>query len=92
VPELARAHHEKLDGSGYPHGLRADQIPLGSRMMTIADVYDALTATDRPYKKAVRVEEALAVLEQEREAGAIDGALLDLFVAARVWERVPGPG
>jgi HD-GYP domain-containing protein (c-di-GMP phosphodiesterase class II) len=61
-------------------------------MMTIADVYDALTATDRPYKKAVRVEEALAVLEQEREAGAIDGALLDLFVAARVWERVPGPG
>ena len=92
VPELARAHHEKLDGSGYPHGLRAHQIPLGSRMMTIADVYDALTATDRPYKKAVRVEEALAVLEQEREAGAIDGALLDLFVAARVWERVPGPG
>jgi HD-GYP domain-containing protein (c-di-GMP phosphodiesterase class II) len=92
VPELARSHHEKLDGSGYPHGLRADQIPLGSRMMAIADVYDALTATDRPYKKAVRVEEALSVLEHEREAGAIDGALLDLFVGARVWERVPGPG
>jgi hypothetical protein len=52
IPEIARSHHEKLDGSGYPFGFRGDQIPLQSRMMTIADIYDALTATDRPYKKA----------------------------------------
>ena len=92
VPEIARSHHEKLDGSGYPHGLRADRIPLGSRMMAIADVYDALTATDRPYKKAVRPEEALGVLQHEREAGAIDGVLLDLFIGARVWERAGAAG
>ena len=87
VPEIAGAHHEKLDGSGYPNRARAEQIPVGSRMMTIADIYDALTATDRPYKKAVRSDEALAILDAERRAGALDSALLDLFIAARVFER-----
>jgi HD-GYP domain-containing protein (c-di-GMP phosphodiesterase class II) len=87
VPEIARSHHEKLDGSGYPFGFRGDQIPLQSRMMTIADIYDALTATDRPYKKAVRVEEALDTLREEQRTGALDGALLDLFIEARVFER-----
>jgi len=86
VPEIARSHHEKLDGTGYPYGIRAPQIPLGSRMMAIADIYDALTASDRPYKKALQPEQALDVLERERRAGALDGALLDLFVAARVFE------
>ena len=87
IPEIARSHHEKLDGSGYPFGFRGDQIPLQSRMMTIADIYDALTATDRPYKKAVRVEEALDTLREEQRTGALDGALLDVFVEARVFER-----
>src|SRR5438309_2994647 len=64
IPEIARSHHEKLDGSGYPFGFRGEQIPVQSRMMTIADIYDALTATDRPYKKAVRVEEALDTLRE----------------------------
>jgi HD-GYP domain-containing protein (c-di-GMP phosphodiesterase class II) len=58
-----------------------------SRIMTIADIYDALTATDRPYKKAVRVEDALDTLRDEQKAGALDGALLDLFIDARVFER-----
>jgi len=89
VPEIARAHHEKLDGSGYPYGVRADEIPVQSRMMAIADIYDALTASDRPYKKALRAEEALAVLDAERRAGALDTALLDLFIEARVFERTP---
>ena len=88
VPEIARAHHEKLDGSGYPDGARAEQIPVQSRMMTIADIYDALTAGDRPYKKALRAEEALAILDAERRAGALDSALLDLFLEARIFERV----
>ena len=91
VPEIAAAHHEKLDGSGYPHGARADQIPVQSRMMAICDIYDALTATDRPYKKAVRPDEALAILDAERRAGALDSALLDLFISARVFERVSRP-
>ena len=56
-------------------------------MMAIADIYDALTATDRPYKKAVRVEEALDILDAERRAGALDSGLLDLFIEARVYER-----
>ena len=87
IPEIARSHHEKLDGSGYPFGARGEQIPVQSRMMTIADIYDALTATDRPYKKAVRVEEALDTLREEQRAGALDGSLLDLFIDARIFER-----
>ena len=91
VPEIARAHHEKLDGTGYPDGTRAEQIPVQSRMMAIADIYDALTASDRPYKKALRAEEALAILDAERRAGALDSPLLDLFLEARVFERVIRP-
>jgi HD-GYP domain-containing protein (c-di-GMP phosphodiesterase class II) len=86
IPEIARSHHEKLDGSGYPQGLTAAEIPVQSRMMTIADIYDALTAFDRPYKAAVPPETALDILDRERRAGRIDTALLDLFVDARVWE------
>ena len=87
IPEIARAHHEKLDGSGYPYGVKADEIPLQSRIMTIADIYDALTAGDRPYKGAVPVAAALDILGAERREGRLDGALLDLFVDARVYER-----
>ncbi|HEY7649496.1 MAG TPA: HD domain-containing phosphohydrolase [Methylomirabilota bacterium] len=87
VPEIARSHHEKLDGSGYPHGAMGDAIPVQSRMMTIADIYDALTAADRPYKRAVPVAEALAILDAERRSGALDGDLLDLFLTARLYER-----
>ena len=88
VPDIAGAHHEKLNGTGYPNAVRAEQIPVQSRMMAIADIYDALTAKDRPYKKAVRSEEALAILDAERRAGALDSALFDLFVSARVFDRV----
>lgn len=90
IPEIARSHHEKLDGSGYPHGLTADQIPVQSRIMTIADIFDALTAGDRPYKRAVPVGQALDILDEERRAGTIDGELVELFVTARVWERALG--
>jgi HD-GYP domain-containing protein (c-di-GMP phosphodiesterase class II) len=87
VPEIARAHHEKLDGSGYPEGRNAPDIPLQARMMTISDIFDALTARDRPYKSAVPVERALDILDYERRAGALDSALLDLFVGLKPWER-----
>lgn len=89
VPNIARAHHEKLDGSGYPEGKRGSEIPIQSRMMTIADIFDALTAADRPYKPAMSPDRALDILTQERTVGTIDPALLDLFIELRPWERSP---
>ena len=80
LPEYAYAHHEKLDGSGYPRGLAQADIPVPARMMTIADIYDALTAPDRPYKLAVSVERALDILGAEARANKIDAALLRVFI------------
>jgi HD-GYP domain-containing protein (c-di-GMP phosphodiesterase class II) len=85
VPEIAHAHHEKLNGNGYPRGLAADQIPLPSRIMTICDIYDALTAADRPYKRAVPREKALRILEDEARAGLLDRWLVEAFVTEKIW-------
>jgi HD-GYP domain-containing protein (c-di-GMP phosphodiesterase class II) len=79
VPEIAGAHHEKLDGTGYPRGLREPEIPVEARMMAVADIFDALTASDRPYKKAVSVERAFQILGFEVKDGHIDGELVRLF-------------
>jgi HD-GYP domain-containing protein (c-di-GMP phosphodiesterase class II) len=87
IPDIAYAHHERLTGRGYPRKLSEREIPVQSRAMAIADVYDALTAQDRPYKGAVPVERSLAILEDEAREGALDRALLDLFIEARVFER-----
>jgi HD-GYP domain-containing protein (c-di-GMP phosphodiesterase class II) len=86
IPEIARSHHEKLNGSGYPEGRRGVQIPLQSRMMTVSDIFDALTASDRPYKAAVPVERALHILDQERKAGALDSDVFNLFIDLKPWE------
>ncbi|HZT07624.1 MAG TPA: HD domain-containing phosphohydrolase [Chloroflexota bacterium] len=86
LPLIAGAHHEKLDGSGYPNGLKENEIPLQSRMMTIADIYDALTAADRPYKRAVPVDKALDILSQEAQANHIDSELLDIFIQKRIFD------
>jgi len=88
VPHIAGAHHELLDGSGYPKSLRGDQIPVEARMLTIADIFDALTASDRPYKSAVPVGRALGILEGEVKAGKCDGDLFRLFVESEVYKRV----
>lgn len=88
VPEIAHAHHEKLDGSGYPRKLTADQIPIQSRMMTICDIYDALTAMDRAYKKSVSNERALEILELEVKEGKLDKNLVELFINAQVFQKV----
>lgn len=88
VPDIAGKHHEYLDGSGYPDGIRAEAIPVQTRMMTIADIFDALTAADRPYKKAVPLERALSILEMEVERGKLDRKLFDAFVGARVYEKI----
>jgi HD-GYP domain-containing protein (c-di-GMP phosphodiesterase class II) len=85
VPQIAGAHHEKLDGTGYPNQLRGDQIPVPARMMAISDIYDALTAQDRPYKKAIPAEKALDILESDVKRGQIDRNLFEIFCSARVW-------
>jgi HD-GYP domain-containing protein (c-di-GMP phosphodiesterase class II) len=86
IPEIAGAHHEKLDGSGYPRRLEAPRIPAPARMMTISDIYDALTASDRPYKKAMPVERALDILSWEVNKGLLDSELFQVFVDARIYE------
>jgi HD-GYP domain-containing protein (c-di-GMP phosphodiesterase class II) len=85
IPEIAYGHHEKLDGSGYPRGLAGDQIPLQARMMTIADIYDALTAQDRPYKRAVPASTALDILNDEAADGKLDKELLDVFITKQIY-------
>ena len=86
VAELAYGHHELLDGTGYPRGLRADAISPQIRMLTISDVFDALTASDRPYKPAMPVERALDILTREfAERGKVDRGLLDLFISKRLY-------
>jgi HD-GYP domain-containing protein (c-di-GMP phosphodiesterase class II) len=87
VPEIAYAHHEKMDGTGYPRRLSAAEIPLQSRMMAISDIFDALVAWDRPYKKAVPVEKALDILHQEAGANKLDLPVLQVFVEAKVYEK-----
>jgi HD-GYP domain-containing protein (c-di-GMP phosphodiesterase class II) len=88
VPEIARAHHEKLDGSGYPYRMKSEEIPLQAKMMTIADIFDALTARDRPYKRAIAVERALQIIGEEVKSELLDPALFRVFVDAKIYEIV----
>lgn len=88
VPRIAAAHHEYLNGSGYPHHLGSGDIPIESRIMTIADIFDALTASDRPYKKAVPIDRALGIIEAEVKAGKCDAALFRVFVEGEVYKKV----
>jgi len=86
LPEITYGHHEKLDGSGYPNGLKADQIPVQTRIITITDIYDALTAGDRPYKPGLPHEMALDVLQEEAKLEKIDRDLFKVFVESRAFE------
>ena len=90
VPEIAGSHHEKLDGSGYPSGKSALEIPFASKIMTICDIFDALTASDRPYKAAVPAEFALDILQKEAKAGAIDQSLINVFIESAAYKTIEG--
>src|SRR5262249_44835030 len=88
VPEIARAHHEKLNGTGYPFGLTADKIPVQAKMMTICDIYDALSASDRPYKRAVPTDPPpslpnLCVRDQE-----VHPDLFRIFLDAQIYRLI----
>jgi HD-GYP domain-containing protein (c-di-GMP phosphodiesterase class II) len=87
VPKIARAHHEKLNGRGYPYGLRDSEIPLPAKIMTICDIFDALNAADRPYKAAVPVQRALNILDESVRDNELDRELFNLFVDSKVYER-----
>lgn len=80
IPEIAGAHHERMDGSGYPQGLVGEQIPLASRVMAVCDVYDALTAMDRPYKPAMSNERAFDILQDEARRGLLEQELVQIFI------------
>ena len=88
VPTIAGTHHEKLDGSGYPHGMTADEIPVSAKIMTVCDIYDALTASDRPYKPAMNTENALDILLHESQEGSLDGDIVQTFIEARVYRCI----
>ncbi|KRB85229.1 HD domain-containing phosphohydrolase [Noviherbaspirillum sp. Root189] len=85
VPTIAHGHHEKLDGSGYPMGLQGNEISYQTRILTICDIYDALTAGDRPYKKALPAEHALDLIDKECRAGKLDARVFNVFVESKVW-------
>jgi HD-GYP domain-containing protein (c-di-GMP phosphodiesterase class II) len=87
VPEFACGHHEKMDGSGYPRGLTRDEMSVQARVMGIADIFEALTADDRPYKPAMPVSEALQVLGRMKSTNHIDPDLFDVFVRKKVYLR-----
>jgi len=84
IPKIALMHHEKIDGSGYPNGLKGEEIPLQAKMMAIADIYDALTAGDRPYKRAMTHERASEIILSEARAGKLDADLVDLFMRCEI--------
>jgi hypothetical protein len=88
VAGIAYGHHEKLNGRGYPRGLTAEQIPVQTRLMTVADIFDALTAADRPYKRALSPERALDILTAEAREGLLDAELVRLLIDSQVYRRI----
>ena len=87
VPEYAGGHHEKMDGTGYPRGLTGDQLSIPARMITIADIFEALTAADRPYKKAKTLSESIRIMSFMKKDGHIDPDLFDLFLEAGIHDK-----
>src|SRR6202158_6126632 len=85
IPRIARAHHEKLNGTGYPYQLKSDEIPVQAKIMTICDMFDALSASDRPYKKAVPAARALDILDMSVKQNELDSELFQLFLEAKVF-------
>ncbi|MFY9178367.1 MAG: HD domain-containing phosphohydrolase [Venatoribacter sp.] len=87
VPEYAGGHHERMDGKGFPRGLTGEQLSIPARMMAIADIFEALTAKDRPYKDPMKISLSLKILKDMSQTGHIDPDLFNLFVRKRVWEQ-----
>jgi HD-GYP domain-containing protein (c-di-GMP phosphodiesterase class II) len=87
VPEYAGGHHEKMDGTGFPLGLTRDQMSIPARMMAVADIFEALTAKERPYKKPMPISVALSILKRMRDDQHIDPDVYQLIVRSKIWEK-----
>lgn len=88
IPEIALKHHEKLDGSGYPNNLKGEaSIPIEARIIAVADIFDALAAKDRPYKKSVPLEKSLEILQEEGDSNKLDKELVRIFLKNRIYEK-----
>ena len=88
VADIAHGHHEKLDGTGYPRGVQASEIAIQTRIMTVSDIFDALTASDRPYKKALSAQRAMEILDMEAEAGMLDRTVVELVHDSEVHRKI----
>ena len=86
VPVWAGQHHELLNGKGYPQGLEADQICTEVRLITILDIFEAITSKDRPYKDEISPEKAFMIMDKMVEEGSVDGRLLELFKESEAWK------
>jgi len=86
IPKIAGAHHEMLDGSGYPYNVRGEKIMLQSRILAVADVFEALTASDRPYKKAIPVDKARQILGFMAKDGELDKEIVDMFINENLYQ------
>jgi HD-GYP domain-containing protein (c-di-GMP phosphodiesterase class II) len=85
VPEYAGGHHERMDGKGYPNGLKREQMSVQARIMGIADIFEALTAKDRPYKQGKTLTESLTILGKFKESGHVDPDLFEVFIREKVY-------
>ena len=85
LPEYAGGHHEKMDGTGYPHSLTKEEMSIPARMLAIADVFEALTASDRPYKKVMGLAQSLTILGRMKSEGHVDPDLFDVFIHKQVY-------
>ena len=87
VPEYALGHHERMDGKGYPRGIKAGTMSIPARLMAVADVFEALTASDRPYKSAKKLSETMDIIGQMKKTNHLDPGLVDFFITSKVYLR-----
>ena len=85
IPTIAAMHHERLDGTGYPYGLKAEQLNIFGRIIAVADIFDALMSFDRPYKKALSLPETLEIIRNEAENNHLDTNIVKLFIEKKVY-------
>jgi len=88
VPLIAGTHHEKLNGKGYPKGLKGNEIPFGGKMLAVVDIFEALTALDRPYKRAMSIEKALEIIRVEAKNGALDSDIIEFFIHYKCYDVI----
>ena len=85
VPEYALGHHERMDGKGYPRGIKAGTMSIPARLMAVADVFEALTASDRPYKKAKKLSETMEIIGQMKKSNHLDPTMVDFLITSKVY-------